>query len=605
MAVQTEERREKIRQAEEVLGLEARRLGFARSLFFGQFRSDLMFPWPELPPAEQQAVQNLVHEFRAFSDAEIDPFEIDRLADIPASVMRGLARLGMFGLTVPREFGGLGLSQSAACQVMEAVGSVDASIAVMLNAHHSIGLRVILLAGTDEQKQRWLPPLARGEILAAFALTEPNAGSDAAAVQTMATPSPDGQVYYLDGEKRYITNGSIAGVLTVLARAPVPGREGTHVTAFLVTPDLPGFEIVEARMPKCGIRGTVTSRLAFHHMPVPATNVLGKLGEGLKLALTALDYGRITFGATCTGAAKVCLQAAVRHAATRYQFGQPLAGFEMVKEKLARMAADIFAMESATQHAASLLDAQTGDYMLETAMVKVFASEALWRIVNDTIQIFGGQAYFSDEPYERMMRDARINLIGEGANDVLRAFVALVGLREVGQQLRLLSEALWRPWEQWQALLRFAGRRIYFSPPHIPIRHAELAEAATRLASDIATFGKAVESVLLQYREEIVEKQHIQKRLADAATDLYLASCVLGRLDTLLERNKDTTAASLIKRGQLFLAQASRRVRRNLQALRDNDDPLTNQLAEELVAEYRSAVSCVVSADRRADADCG
>lgn len=583
MAVTAEQRKEQVRQAEEVLGLEGRGIGFARSLFFGQFRSDLMHPWPELQPAEAQQVRELVDQFLQFADAEIDPFEIDRLADIPDNVLKGLARLGMFGLTVPREFGGLGLSQSAACRVMEAVGSVDASIAVMLNAHHSIGLRVILLAGTPQQKQNWLPALARGEKLAAFALTEPEAGSDAANVQTQAILSDDGQVYYLEGEKRYITNGAIADVLTVLARAPVPGREGTHVTAFLVTPDLPGFEVVEARMPKCGIRGTVTSRLAFHHMPVPAANILGRPGEGLKLALTAIDFGRITFGATCTGAAKVCLEAAARHATTRRQFGQRLAEFEMVKEKLAHMAADIFAMESATHHAAALIDAQTGDYMLETAMVKVFASEALWRIVNDTIQIFGGQAYFQDEPYERMMRDARINLIGEGANDVLRAFVALVGLREVGQHLKLLSEAIWRPWEQWQALLRFAGRRIYFGAPDIPIQHNELTEDATRLANDIAAFGKAVESMLLRYREGIIEQQHVQKRLADAATDLYLAACVLCRLNAMLNELTEKTSV-MLHRGRLFLAQASRRIREHLRALRDNDDALTNRVAEELIA---------------------
>jgi len=581
MTVTAQTRKEQIRQAEEVLGLEGRRLGFARSLFFGHFRADLLMPWPELEPSQRQRADELVEEFRQFADAEIDSFEIDRLADIPSRVMQGLARLGLFGLTVPREYGGLGLSQSAACRVMEAVGGVDASIAVMLNAHHSIGLRGILLAGTAEQKQYWLPPLARGEKLAAFALTEPQAGSDAANIQTRATPSEDGQVYYLDGEKRYITNGAIAGVLTVLARAPVPGREGTHVTAFLVTPDLPGFEIVEARMPKCGIRGTVTSRLAFHHMPVPAANLLGRLGQGLKLALTTLDYGRITFGATCTGTAKVCLQAAVRHAVTRRQFGQPLAEFEMVQEKLAAMAADIFAMESATYHAAALMDAETNDYMLETAMVKVFASEALWRIVNDTIQIFGGQAYFCDEPYERMMRDARINLIGEGANDVLRAFIALVGLREVGQHLKGLAEAIWRPWEQWQALLRFAGRRLYFAAPQVPVQHQELSVEATRLANDIAAFAKAVESALLQHREAIVEKQYVQKRLADAATDLYLASCVLSRLDTLLDRPEESTQHYL-HRGKLFLAQASRRVRHHLHALRDNDDALTTTVAEEL-----------------------
>src|SRR5712691_2713392 len=230
-----------------------------------------------------------------------------------------------------------------------------------------------------------------------------------------------------------------------MARTPVPGSNETKVTAFLVTPDMPGFEVVEARMPKCGIRGTATARLAFHDMPVPAENVLGQVGKGLKVALTVLDFGRTTFGASCTGAAKTCLRAATRHAKTRVQFKQTLSEFELVKKKIAFMTANAFAMEATTSVCAGFIDSGADDYKLETAMLKVWSTDALWQIVNDTIQIHGGQAYFSNEPYERMMRDARINMIGEGANDVLRSFIALVGMKAVGEELQGVLKAIKHP----------------------------------------------------------------------------------------------------------------------------------------------------------------
>src|SRR5438445_4562546 len=254
---------------------------------------------------------------------------IDRNAEMPTEVIAGLGRLGVLGMTAPKEYGGRGLSQLGNCKILEEIGSRCSATAIFVNAHQSIGIRALLLFGTEEQKRRWLPSLCTGERLAAFALTEPEAGSDAGNVQTTAVPSPDGKTYILNGEKRYITNGAIAHVLTVMARTPPAGysaqganaprsenRDNWKVTAFLVTPDMPGFEVVEARMPKCGIRGTATCGLAFHNMPVPAENVLGQVGKGLKIALTVLDFGRTTFGASCAGAAKACLQAAARYANT-------------------------------------------------------------------------------------------------------------------------------------------------------------------------------------------------------------------------------------------------------------------------------------------------
>ena len=259
-----------------------------------------------------------------------------------------------------------------------------------------------------------------------------------------------------------------------MARTPDPKGGESKVTAFLVTPDMPGFEVVEARMPKCGIRGTATARLAFHDMPVPAANILGPLGKGLKVALTVLDFGRTTFGASCTGAAKTCLAAAARHAARRRQFGRPLADLELIKKKLAFLAAIAYAMEATTYETAALIDRGAEDYMLETAILKVFSTEMLWQGVYETLQIHGGQGYFTDEPYERMMRDARINTIGEGANEVLKAFIALVGMRDIGEGFKATLEGLKSPSRFVPTLWRFGRERLVrlARPPAIPVASA-------------------------------------------------------------------------------------------------------------------------------------
>ena len=336
-------------------------------------------PYPRIAAAQQTELDKSLAELRQFLDAELDAVEIDRQADIPRKVIDGLGRVGVLGMTAPVDHGGRSFSQMANCKILEEIGSRCASTSVFVNAHHSIGIRALLLFGTHEQKQKWLPKLVTGEDLGAFALTEPEAGSDAANVQTTAVPSEDGSHYILNGEKRYITNAAIAQVLTVMARTPVPGKDGkTAITAFLVTPDMPGFEILEARMPKLGIRGTATGRFALRDVRVPKENILGPLGKGLRVALTVLDFGRTTFGACCTGAAKTSLELAVRHANTRRQFNKTLGDFDLVKKKIARMAADVYAMEAMTTITASLIDRGLEDYMIETAMLKVFTTDRLW-----------------------------------------------------------------------------------------------------------------------------------------------------------------------------------------------------------------------------------
>jgi alkylation response protein AidB-like acyl-CoA dehydrogenase len=474
-------------------------------------------------------------------------------------------------MTAPESMGGRGFSQLGYCKILEELGGRCSATSIFVNAHHSIGMRALLLFGTPQQQERWLPDLISGRKLAAFALTEPQAGSDAANVQTQAVLSADGTHYVLSGEKRYITNGAIADVLTVMARTAVPGRSDTAVTAFLVTPDMPGFRVVEPRMEKLGIRGTATAKLAFDNMLVPRENVLGTLGKGLKLALTVLDFGRTTFGACCTGAAKSSLRLATAHAANRTQFGRKLIEFPLVQKKIARMAAWTYAMEAMTTVTAGLIDRGLEDYMLETAMLKVYSTEVLWTIVNDAFQIHGGAAYFTDNPLERMLRDARINQIGEGANEVLTSFIALVGMRGPGEQLKSVWDGLQNPFANLGLFGRFISREISrrFSSPSVPVRSASLAGYATRLGRQIRQFSLVVQGQLIRHREEILERQLVQEPIAEAAMELFASSCVLSRMDS---------EGTMAPAAELFLQQSSQRIREALQRVRNGDGAMIERV---------------------------
>lgn len=565
-----QQRERQVRQAEEVLGALPQQLGVAKGLFWGKFVADWVFPYPQFDAAQQAEVERAVAEVTAFCEEHLDPVRIDRQADIPREVIEGLGRLGVLGMTAPREVGGRGFSQRGYGRVLEVIGGRCSSTAIFVNAHHSIGMRALLLFGTEEQKRRWLPDLVSGRKLAAFALTEPEAGSDAANVQTRAVPSADGTHYLLTGQKRYITNGSIADVLTVMARTPIPGREETAITAFLVTPDMPGFRVTEPRMEKLGIRGTATAKLAFDEMPVPRENILGPLGKGLKVALTVLDFGRTTFGACCTGAAKTALRLAVEHARSRRQFGRALAEFELVQQKLARMAAWTYAMEAMTTVTAGLIDRGLEDYMLETAMLKVWSTERLWTIVNDAFQIHGGAAYFTDRPLERMLRDHRINQIGEGANEVLLSFIALTGMRGPGLALKEVYDVIFRPWAGLGTINRFAAEWVLarLRTPVVPVQTPSLRPWARRLGRGIARFGRAVQKTLIRHREEVLERQLEQERLAWSAMELFTAACVLSRLDSELQSGASNSRAAAC----WFLDSSLREVEQWLGRLGDPQD---------------------------------
>ncbi len=559
MATLTELEKKQIAQAEELLFTGEAKEGFAKDLFLGEFNADAILPYPELPAEAKKRGDEAVEAVAEFCRDNIDPVQIDRDARIPDSVITGFGELGVLGMTSSPENGGQGLSQYNYCRVLEIIGGHCASTGVFVNAHHSIGCRALDLFGTDEQKSKWMVPMAKGEKLAAFALTEPQAGSDASNVRTTATPTADGTAYKINGQKRWITNGGIADVLTVMARTPDDDDAEGKITAFFMTPDMPGFKVIEERMEKNSIRGTATGRLEFEDVVVPEENILGPKGKGLKVALTVLDFGRTTFGACCTGAAKFCVERMVYRANTRRQFGKTLGEFQLVKKKIAMAVAETYAMESATYHTAALIDSGAHDYMVETAMLKVFASDSLWRIANDTLQIWGGAGFFTDQPFERIMRDARLNLVGEGANDVLRCFVAMVGLRG----LKAKADGGFKEMIQMKML-----------PPKVPNEIDELQFMARTISKQINQLSWACRFKGREHKEAILNEQYLQERLGDAATEIFMCSCVFSRLTSLLsngtvpQKIKDRELAT----GMMYLRLARARNIQRFNEIKANFD---------------------------------
>lgn len=550
--------------AEELLFSEKKNPSFAKQLFLGKFDRSLVFPYPYPEKSEEEETARFVGKVSEFASVHLNAAEIDRQAQIPDEVLKGLADMGVLGMTVPKEYAGLGMSQRAYCKVTDRIARQCGSTALFINVHQSIGLKALLLFGTEEQKEKWLPDLAKGKKYAAFSLTEPNAGSDANGVETKAVYDPEKKVYRINGLKQWTTNGSIADILTVMAKTEVETKEGVQerVTAFLVTPDMPGFIVRDKALDKLGTRGAWTANLAFNHLEVPEENILGPLGGGLKVCLTLLDYGRTTFGAMCTGAARELVQLGVKHARERYQFKRPLASFSLVKKKIAKICSLLYAMDASTYLTAGLIDNGVEDIMLESAILKVFTSDALWEIIYEVMQILGGRSFFTDQPYERMMRDARLNMIGEGSNEVLRAFIGAVGMRGLGVELQ-------------KGVFSNAGKlfsRLFL--PAIPVRSQRLSKEAKELAAVLRKLHWYSAGLLAKHGEDIVECQLQLNRIASIAMSVYTMSAVLSKLDTDKPSGRDLSIGIYFIRSQLALC------RRWFKGIGSNDDEASVKLAD-------------------------
>ena len=519
-------------------------MGFVKNLFFGRLRLDAVMPYPRQDPEEARRTDEMIGKLDAFMKTEVDADRIDVEERLPQSVIDGLGRLGVLGMTVPKEFGGGGFTHTAYCRVLEHVSRYCASTAVFIGAHQSIGLKALVLMGNDQQKKQYLPALAAGEKVAAFCLSEPEVGSDAANVQTTARLSDDGTHYILNGHKKFATNAALAGMMTVMAKTPITDENGKtkdKVTAFIVTPDLPGFEVVSPNRSKMGIRGTWQATLKFNDMRVPADRILGQLGKGLKVALSVLDYGRCTLSAGCVGGAKRALELSVEHARRRVQFSRPLGEFHLIKEKLARMAETVFAMDALTYLSAGKVDRHDPDMMLETAITKLFCSEGLWQVADDALQIWGGEGYMREHGIERMVRDARINRIVEGATEVMTAFVALVGMKSVGEEYEQVLRATRHPINNFGRLAKFAANQwsdlVTGSSAgagrngHV---HSELAHEGEELARLTTRVARAVGKLLRKYKMDILDMQMQQQRVAWSVVELYAMAAVMSKLQAML-----------------------------------------------------------------------
>jgi len=549
-------------------------VGILAQLFAGGFDHRLLFPYPRLSAEEAETVGLLTDSFKSFAKRHIDPIQQDERHEMPPEVLRGLFDLGLMGATIPEAYGGGGLSMMAYCRVFEAVGAHDASTAVTVGAHQSIGLKALLLAGTEAQKQRYLPLLASGERLAAYALTEAGAGSDAASIQTRATWDGERKVFRLSGSKLWITNGGLATFFTVFAKDEVDGK--SKLTAFLVEGDpIPGLTRGKPER-KLGIRASNTAELHFEEVEVPAENVLGERGQGLKVALHVLDYGRLSLGAGCVGGMKALLALAADHARQRRQFGVPIGDLEMIRGKLARVAAELWAAESMVALAASLVDRGVEDFSLESAACKAYCSEAAWRAADTAMQVVGGVGYMAEYPYERLLRDTRINLIFEGTNEIQRLYLTLAGLKRQGDFLKGMGKG-----SRAAGLVEYSlyAARKRLTKSHLEGLDPSLAWFGERVEEWGKAFSLAVDEALVKHGKSVVQRGFLQERLGDAAILLFGMLATLSRLDTLVKARGAEACAHERALTRAWYGTAWRELRRRLSEIGHNGDRTAVSLA--------------------------
>jgi alkylation response protein AidB-like acyl-CoA dehydrogenase len=558
-------------------------MSVAKNLMAGRILEDRLFPYPDLLEKDREVLGMMIESIDQFLGPKQKDFKRwDREAEQPPEFIQGLRDLGLFGLIIPEEHGGIGLSNAGYARVLSQSSSHDSSVSLTIGAHSSIGMKGILLFGTPEQKARYLPKLASGEMIAAFCLTESGAGSDAASIRTRAAKDADGS-WILNGEKIWITNGGIADLYTVFARTS--SAEG-KITAFVVEAAWPGVSH-GPHEDKMGIRASSTTTVSFADVKVPAANVLDAEGKGFKVAMAILNNGRTGLGGGAVGGMKALIAHATQQANSRKQFETPIAEFGLVREKISQMTVDCFAAESVVWMVAHYIDSGVEDYSVEAAMSKVFASEALQRSAYEALQIAAGSGFMRDSPYEQITRDCRILTIFEGTNEVLRLYIALSGLKELGKSLGELKAAVDDIFgnfiKGFGVLTEYAEKRLTHATgvgrdkilTKLPDSLRETAGIYERYTVE---FAKASEFLLRKHGKKIADRQHDLKRIADIAIDLFVGLCVLSRA-AAASRTPGEQGAQAVGVARVFAQQAKRRMASIVRRITRNEDEEMNRLA--------------------------
>ncbi|HMJ33199.1 MAG TPA: acyl-CoA dehydrogenase family protein [Baekduia sp.] len=594
--------REARQVAEEAREGEWKLPSFGKDLFLGRLNLDLIHPQPKLDPAAVRKGDAFLKDLRSFLTDHVDPHQIERDAKIPEAVIDGLKELGALGMKVPEQYGGLGLSQVYYNRALTLVGSWHASLGALLSAHQSIGVaEPLLLFGSEEQKREWLPKVARTHI-SAFLLTEPDVGSDPARLGTTATPARDGSGYTLSGRKLWATNGAIADVVVVMAKVPKGDGHRGGISAFVLPYDTPGVT-VEHRNAFMGLRGIENSVTLLADVVVPKENLIGREGDGLKIALTTLNTGRLALPAICLGTAKWATKIAREWSAQRVQWGQPVGRHDAVAQKIAFIAASAFGIEAMLDVASRMADDQQRDIRIEAAIGKLYASELGWRVIDELMQVRGGRGYETADslrargekpvPVEQVMRDMRINRIFEGSTEIMHLLIA----REaVDQHLAVAGDILEgeMPLKDKARAAIEAGRFYARWFPQLAVgegqkpgafgdefgelaRHLRYVEKASRKLARSTFYAMG------RWQAKLERKQSVLGRIVDVGAELFAISSAVVYATTLRTEHPER-AAEATQLADLFCRQARRRADVLFDELFDNDDDAGYALAQDVLA---------------------
>jgi len=560
---------------------------FMRSLCMGQIEQDVLFPFPTLPADQKELLQEIAGALEDLLGPRAEEFrQWDVAGDLPPEFLEELKEFGMFGLIIPEEHGGMGLGNMAYSRTLQEVGRYDASVAVTVGAHSSIGMRGLLLLGTEEQKSRYMPGLASGELVAAFCLTESGAGSDAAAIKTTAVQQDDHWI--LNGSKLWITNGGFADFFTVFARTAADDGHG-KMTAFMVTKDMAGVSI-GPHEDKMGLRASSTTTVVFDDVRVPAENVLGEPGKGFKVAMQILNSGRTGLGGGSVGGMKHLIELATRQANERKTFGEPISSYGLIKEKVGQMVVDCYTSEAVVTMVGGLIDGGCKEYAVEAAISKVYATECLSRTADEALQIAGGNGFMREYPYERIVRDSRINRIFEGTNEILRLFIALTAMNDVASQLKELSSSMKGvfndPIKGFGVLSDYARKHAQLrtgrgGSSKLQNLHEVIQPQAGAFEKQTRYLAQAADRILRKHGKNIIGKQFATKRLAEIMIDLFVMACTLSRVQSSIDTLGEERAAKEIEILHVFTREARVRIKRNFRRIDKNEDELIKALADD------------------------